>query len=412
MPLLYIVLVLQLPLGQNLLADGSQAYLDFSPEHSLGYPFFLKIIRFFSTAPLIVAYVQLGLFALALLHLSVTLFRVTASHFLGVSVALLVALNPFVLEYHFRLSTDSLFVTTSLLTLSFLLSCFRRARFLNLSGFGAMIGIGLSLQPYGLAHVLLLFIAAPLNRKKNYCSFPKALLIPLTLCLAIVGIEVVAYNALHENHEFRPATAKIYANTILMETQQSTPYAPKDPRTAIWHKIEHDLAPVRTEIWQTAASKDRQQLLGQHIEESGQDFAVNAMTQAAFLLGKSVDDIRMDIASARIVQDPLAFLFITVEHYRSIWVEPFALHYAVLLLTAATSFIGLWMWVKGAAFNAPCAIAVYGALMIQGHALIYAHSGLGHGTLITLFSPVITLIILGLVLGFYFCFINPLRRET
>ncbi|SCA55845.1 membrane hypothetical protein [Candidatus Terasakiella magnetica] len=410
-PLAFIAISVLLLNPQNLLVEDSQTFLDFSANHSLGYPVFLKLIQLFSADNHVISYVQIALFSLALVHISIGIFKITTNHLFGILSVVLLCTNPFTLDIHYKLSPDSLFLSLSLLMIGFIISAYRYANFLNLLGFGLSLGLCMVIQPYGLAYLPLILFVAPMVTLKNHCSLAKAFLLPALACLALTISEATMYKALHEGQDFRPATQHIYGNALLMETTQSSPYATQDPRTGIWEKIETDLRPVRTEIWGLETHEERSALLLKQLDQLKDSFAINAMTQASFLLDKSVDDIRMDIASSRIIQAPLAYFRIMIEHYRSIWKEPYGLSYVILIISALTVLMGLWMWITRTAFNGPFALSFCSAFGLQSHIFLLAHTGVGHAGPLVFLSPLIILMVIGLFFSFYISFINPLRTN-
>jgi len=407
LPLSVALFLTFLPLKKWVAVSGTQAFLNFSSIHSVGYPFFLAFLEGASLSPLQIATLQAWFYALAVFSLALGIFRVSANHFFALLTALCLSLNPFILNTHFMLLPDSVFISLMIFAVGFLLHALASAGFLSLIAFGLSIGFAASLQPYGLAYLPLILLAAPLFTRRNHCSLLKAFLLPAITCAAILTLESTAYHTLNEDHEFSPAAPHIFANTVLMPGKQASPYAPKDPRTTIWEKIETDLAGIRQEIWNTESFQARKKLLHSQTRYVSRNFAPDFLEEAGAMLGKTTDDIRMDIATSRIVQAPLSFAKITFTHYRAIWSSSNMLSYPFWALSLFTVIFGLWAWLRGAAFNGPFALAFCCAFGLQAQTLLSAHNGLGPDNPLMFLSPLLTLNLLGLVLGFYSAFINP-----
>jgi uncharacterized Tic20 family protein len=399
------------PLRAWVMVEGSQSFVDFAAQHSLGYPIFLALISLITPERFDVAYVQVWIYSLAVFALSLAIFRVSTNHFFAVLSAVCLCFNPFMLMAHFTILPGSLFMSASLFALAFFLHAIARPGIFVLFGFGLSLGFAIVLCPYGLAYLPLILVAPSLVRRKNHCSFAKAFFVPVLACIGLLSVESNVYYNLHNGRDYHPAASALFASAALMDSEQSSPYASRDPRTALWDRIEQDLKAIRTEIWQADLFSTRKDLLHSQQRYVGQDFAINALTQAGFLLDKSVDDIRLEIATARIIQAPLAFLEITINHYRGIWTSDNMLSYPFWILSLLTVLAGIWSWVKGAAFNGAFALAFFSAFMVQGQTILTAHIGIGPEKPLMFFSPLLNLVVIAILLGVYMTFINPPRTN-
>ncbi|WP_419798471.1 MAG: hypothetical protein ACNI26_01920 [Terasakiella sp.] len=411
LPFTIALLLTFFPLNQEVMIEGSEAFFNFSPAHSLGYPIFLAFLSLISPEHMDIAYLQVWIYAFTVFVLALGIYRISTNHFFALLCVLCLLLNPFILNTHFAIQPDSLFISTSLMIFGFLLHAIASHGFFALFGFGISIGVAITLCPFGMAYLPLLIIAPTLFLRKNHCSFTKAFLVPALSCIALISLEASSYHTLHNNQEYTPAAANVFASAALMNSNQQSPYASKDPRTALWEKVEQDLQSIRNEIWQEDDFRTRSKLLLSQQQYVSNDFAINALTQAGFMLDKSVDDIRMDIASSRIVQDPLAFLEITLTHYRRIWASDNMLSYPFWAISLLTSLIGLWFWIRGKSFNGAFALAFISAFAVQCQTILSAHIGIGPANPLMFFSPLLSLNVVGLLLGFYMAFINPPRTN-
>ncbi len=382
----------------------------FSPEHSLAYPVFLWISDLLSPSHNYVVFSQIWLYAIGVFYLCIGIYRVSANHLLAFLCAFVLCLNPFALADLKNLSGDAFSLIVSIWMLGFILSGVRCAGFLNLFGFGLCLGVVLCTEPYNLIYLPLLLICAPLFVRRNHCSFLKAFLLPGIVCAALLSLEASTYASLNPEREYRPATPSIFARAVLMETEQPSPYAPKDPRTRIWKTIEQDLKLLRNGIWRADFAQRMDSLKGAE-EAIAADFELDAMAQAGLLLNKTADQIRMDITSSRIIQDPLAYAKISWSHYRDFWTRTSLIAPVLGVISLLTCLVGLWYWFARTIFNGPFTLALVVAFMLQGQSLVFACTGVGPAMALVVNSPLFALLIVSLLAGFYSAFISPPRTD-
>lgn len=411
LPFLVAAYLTWMPLFKPLLGTDSQAYLDFSALFPLGYPVFLVLAEALFRDSYGIIYAQIWLFAFACFYLSLSIRKNTDSHFIGIIISLPVLLNPLVWQSHYTILPHSFFLSFSLLALGFFISAFGRAWFFNLFAFGLFVGLCITLETFGWAYAVLLFVAAPLIARKNNCSIFKAFLLPFVVAVLLVSLETATHKAVHESHTDKPHAPHVFISAILMETEQESPYAEKDPRTLIWNMVEKDLAEARADIWQSPDFSSRIEKLRTYESQLRDSFALRELNGAAALLIKTPNDIRMDIASSRIVQDPLAFFYITFDHYRALWHADPMITYPLWGMTVLCVLFGFWFLMIGTPFNAMFALAFVSSLVLQAQTLWIAHVGVGPSQIVSLLSPFLSICFLSIILGFYIAFVNPLRND-
>ncbi|MDV7341194.1 hypothetical protein RYZ26_16420 [Terasakiella sp. A23] len=411
LPILVAAYLTWMPWSVPVTLSESFSYIEFSAQHSLGYPVFLNLFELISPERSNVILAQIWIFAFAVFYLSLSVRKNTDSHLLGIIIALPVLFNPFILSTHYTILPHSLFISFSVLTVAFFLSAFGRAWFFNLFGLGTSIGLCIILECFGWVYLVVMILAAPLIARHNQCSYAKAFILPLFFCLALTSLEGATHKALHETKNDRPHAPHIFANAALMETHQTTPYAEKDPRTLIWDMIEKDLDEKRQDIW-TSKNFDERIVKLQSIQSDVEDyFADYQITEAAQLLDKTPNELRLDLAHARIIQDPLAFMQMMVDQYRRLWHGERMITYPLWGLTFITLLIGLWCLLTGSPFNAMFAGAFISATIMQCLTLWIAYTGLGPTNIVTLLSPLFSICFLSIILGFYIAFVSPLRHD-
>ncbi|WP_417795134.1 hypothetical protein [Terasakiella pusilla] len=412
LPILLAVYLSWMPFSEPILNEVSLEYLRFSEAYPLGYPVFLNVIELFSLNRMWVVHAQIWFFAFSVFYLSLSIFKNTNNNLHSLLISLPILFNPYSLSVHYAILPQSLFLSFSLLALAFFISSFGRCWVLNLAGFGFSIACCILLEANGWAYLILLLFAAPLIARKNNCSFAKVFFIPAVVCTLFVTIESTTHSAVHERSTDKPHAPHVFFGAALMDTTQDSPYAEKDPRTVIWSLIETELANVRAEIWQTASFDDRLSLLNYHKQLIKNGFAQQEISQAAQLLEKSENEIRMDIANARIIQDPLAFLKITWDHYRALWHVDYRLTYPLWIISVLTLLIGLWCLLSGVKFNPMFALAFICACALQSQTLWIAHVGIGPAHIVTQLGSLLSTLFIALLIGFYIAVVSPLRNDA
>lgn len=410
-PLLFAGFFIWMPLHVPLYNIYSQSYIDFAPSHNLIYPIFLSLINGLFGDYELIPSIQVAFFALSCFYLSLNVHRNTNNIIFGFLAGWIALFNPIIWEQFFTISPYAFFISLSLLMIGYLLSAMSRPNFLSLAGFGICIGLCIGLLPLGWSYLPLILICAPFFSKKRSYSFFKAFFIPAILCTLLILFESSVARSVHYQSQDQSSAPHFFASAALMDSQQFTPYAPMDPRTEVWNKLEKEIAPVRNQIWQTTDFEEREILLKRAMKQT-YGFAAPDLAQTGMILDKSANEIRMDIATARIVQDPFAFLEITVDYYRSLWSLDNKITYPFWAFTLLCTVIGLWHWLKRTRFNPLFAACFISSLAIQGLTIWIAHTGLGPDNVVALLSPYLNLSLCSALFGFYTSFINPIHQDA
>lgn len=437
--------------GQELLLADSSSYIYFSELRSLAYPLFLNTVSFISSDLISIAYAQVWLFALSVFFLSLALRKIGSNNWFGLFVSLSLCLNPYSLDLHFQILPHSFLISLNLLMFSCLIYSFAKARLRTLFGFGFFIGLIISTTPMGWAYLSLILFSSLLIAQQNKASRLKTFFIPLCATLLIVTFENTTYSTLHPYAETSPLPAQLFSKASLMEANEPSPYAEKDPRTTIWHMIENDLTAVRIIIWDAPNFATRNDFLMRYEAFLATSFAQDTINSASEILEKSKDDIRMDIASSRIIQNPGAFLSIAFEHYRSLWTmhaishpndvqqvndyrkknSPYPLInqdslpqeansiaaiqqpvlYGFWLLSFLTLLFGLFAMSNRVPFSALFSTSFICALLVHAQTSWIALTTVGTAEAMLTLSPLLIIGSVCLVLSFYCAFFSPIRTD-
>ncbi len=397
------------PANTPMMAENSGSYLNFSDIHALGYPFFISLTGLFNESPEAIILAQIWFFAFALTCLSLSIRRVSGNSWLALLSILSISFNPFLQVYHYSIQPYSLFLSFSLIMMSALIFAFGQARFRSLFCFGLFLGLCITVNDFGWGFLILIFFAAPILASQKNCTFFKAFLVPLIMVTVVVLFEATTYTTLHERDRENQVASHLFVRSAMMQSHQTSPYAGKDPRTVIWAKIETDLQDKRESVWALEDFTTKENQLIQSEEEIRLSFAPKEFEFAQTVLDKSRLDIEMDIASSRIIQDPLAFLEISVIHYQGLWESEEMITYAFWLITMAIVLFSLWNLIAFKTFNGAFAASFICALGVQMQTMWVAITGLGPESVVLFLSPFLSLSLCFIIIGVYVTFINPIH---
>jgi hypothetical protein len=335
--------------------------------------------------------------------------KVSASNWLAILTTATVCLNPLILPYQFSIQPFSLFLTFTLFMTAALIMAVGCAGFFNLLFFGFFMGLSITVLDLGWGFLGLIFFAALLIARQREGRFLKAIMIPVIGLALPVVTETITYGNIHNTEKDSPFASLLFIKASLMESEQSSPYADKDPRTHIWSMIEYDLLPARNKIWQNKDFTSKENLL---LETEGRlldNFALTELQFAQTVLERPLDDVRLDIATSRIIQDPIAFIKICIVHYQGLWESEEWISYVFWFFTLGICLISFWHLLIGSPFNGAFGASFMCAAALQLQSWWVAVTGLGPDNIVVYLSPFLTLSICSLLIAFYVTFINPIH---
>jgi hypothetical protein len=411
LPLSVMVYLYLIPMSGAILTDSTNLHLNFEPQVTLGYSLFLGLFSPFDHSLLFIITVQVFLYVMGVYLVGLGILKISDSHAFAATSLVLLLINPPILSALFLIDPAALYLSLLIVMLGFYISALNSAAFGNLFGFGTTAGCLAAIFPSGLSFGILLVLALPFYVKKYKCSMAKAFLIPLICFASITVLEAVTFHSLHEKSDYRPSAKFLFANSALMNADLNTPYAEQDPRTFIWERLENDLSEIQSSIWQGDPSETAPNLV-QETRRLENTLEASALEETAILLGKTPNDIRIDIALARMIQSPVAYLETAWVRYHYIWSQEGPFSQAIQWISLISFIIFIWLWLGGHPFSPAFALCFAASFILQSHIIIQAFLGLEQYLPIYMLRPISILFLISLLLGFFNIFIRPKHNHA
>ena len=302
------------------LAPDSSSYLSFAPTRPLGYPLFLDLFR--TSSGLInlelVIVSHWCVFLIANLVL-VQVLRRLVGPILAFLVMIILTANPFLIEYHQKVLTESLFISACILVVAMVYHLLNGVTIGKLAAYAAICCLAYWLRPVALALPALLIVLIPLlwsQYKQHFAKHTIALLAPLVIFIAIdtLGMQIVHGDAPTEslivNHAFGKAA---------LVSDDAYPQYPvrEDPRKQVEHALEQGFAGVR-QVIENAPNTPVAMFLSSNYEVFAQ---YQLARQPEFQL-QSIPNLRSlqyEVAISRLTRNPGQYLKLVWLNFNSCW---------------------------------------------------------------------------------------------
>ena len=319
-PALYALLALVQTPPEPILFPDSPGYLEFSALRTAGYPIFLKGVTalFGDVSP--VPAIQVLTFAWSAWFFGISVRRLTGRSWSAALILLGTLGNPFLVEYHHAILTDSLFTTLALVILALLIRTVKDGRLSRLAWCGLVVGLMIALRPVGYAWAafalfFLLVLGRKLGMSKNVLQVGGKFLVPILLC---VVAESITY---HQFHESRSTLFPhfVFAKGALVEgcAAGSCDHPLDEESLKVNAFIESDLAPVRAFI----AGLETTDLVNSFLapyEVFIQFTYVRIFAKRSGLPPLS-PHVMMQVGRKRLLENPGGYLRLAWYHYVSMW---------------------------------------------------------------------------------------------
>jgi hypothetical protein len=289
--------------GAPVLEPDSASYLETASFRPGGYPLLLHVIGAQGALTM-----QPVLAALALTYLGFEVLCATRS-VLAAGVAMLaIALNPFLLAYHYRIMPDSLYVSLLMIFLALIVRFVPKRSIAAIASASAVAGAMIAVRSAGWFALPLLPLAVLMMRSKVHSS--RALLAAAVApLLLIAGLDSGVRTLLSHGDSTSLLSYSLYGKAGLIEAPPSP--EPSQPAVA----LERAFAPVRELI---AASPGG--AIARYLTINYESCIANACSA---LLGVDPSSPQaIAAARARVLANPLGFLHVAWRNYRALW-SPF-----------------------------------------------------------------------------------------
>jgi len=233
----------------------SAGYLAFRPYRSVGYPLFLALMQWIDLSIGMICRVQLTIYLAASLFFVREVYRTTGRVVPASAITLLLWLAVPALAYHYRIMSESLFMSLQLVALGFFLRTFRNGNPLDLGLAALAIGAAYAVRPSVVALMPLLPVALILAWHKLEGKRWAALAFMLAGLAIMIGGERGIYIAVHGAGERSSLLGPhLFGKAAMLDTDRDLTAEELDGLTdeqqGLLQLLEKDYAPVRRFIWQ------------------------------------------------------------------------------------------------------------------------------------------------------------------
>ena len=278
----------------------SGSYLAFASYRPAGYPLLLALMG--EQGALVV---QPVLAALALTYLGWELLVLTRSALMSCATMLAIALNPFLLVYHYKIMSDSFYASLLMVLLGLLVHLVRKPSLGILSTASLVAGAMIAVRSAGVFVVPLMALAAFMLHSKVHSRM--ALLAAAVVPLLLVAItENLVRNVEHRGEVVSVLGVTLYGKAGLIEAPPSNDQSP------LVIALERTYAPIRELI---AASPSA--AIARYLTVN---YEVCIEYSCSNLLGiDTASSAALQAARARIAANPLGYLQLSWRHYAALW---------------------------------------------------------------------------------------------
>lgn len=193
-------ITLALPPYYPLLQPDSAGYLAFDSSRTAFYPLFLRALEGGGLNPNQITYLQFGIFHIALVFLLLALLRANCRKSYLVLFSAALGANIGFSSVHWTILTESIYLSLSLLMLSFLLDYLRTGSIRFAAATALMIGLLYGIRPSAITLVPMLFIVLRLKwHKRDHRSWILLSIVAASLAVGPI-LEAIAFRVEHGNN--------------------------------------------------------------------------------------------------------------------------------------------------------------------------------------------------------------------
>ncbi|WP_181905393.1 hypothetical protein [Aestuariispira insulae] len=305
----------------------SSSYIHFSDVRNVGYPYFIHGLFSLGGDLRTVVIAQHLLLVPATIYLTFSVLKLTDSNWMAASVALLVLLNPFTIQFHNQILTESLFFSLSVIFLAALCQVSHNGDLRHAVVMGGALALAIAIKPIAYAFLpiipMMLWINWPLLKSRPV----KFLLYALMPVVAGLIAENLAHHYRH-GQEARISLAPIhlFAKGSLVASNGENPFEADDPAYQLWQVVERDFAPVRDLIRSSPTLPAESYLSAKYEVFAQYQFARQEIAQAADSAGISSSEMMKKVGVERLLQNPLGYVRLVALNFYSVWTFYVASH--------------------------------------------------------------------------------------
>ncbi len=290
-----------------IMEPDSPSYLAFASFRSAAYPLFLKLVGAEGALT-----VQPILAALALTYLGCELLALTRSILAASGTMLAIALNPFLVVYHYKIMSESLYVSLVMVLLGLLMRLSRQPSPALAAAASLIAGVMIAVRPAGWFLLPLLLLAALMLRGRAHSTLAlaAAAVVPL---LAVTAAESSFRSAWHHGNVVSLLNVALYGKAGMIE---APPSGEQSPAVAA---LEQSYAPIRRIVAMSPDAAIERFLVVNY--ETCIEYSCSSSLGIS-----SASDASRRAALQRIAANPYGFLALAWRHYTGLWTGNSASH--------------------------------------------------------------------------------------
>lgn len=317
---LYAIAACLAPRYFPLVEPDSNGYLDFTNNRTAFYPLFIRLCRALGLSLDQIAYLQVALFAAALVVLLLALMRAGVPRLLVAGFVAALAANTYFPSFHWTIMTESLFCSVGVLAFAACLDFFRTGRVRMLALFSLGVAVMAGIRPIGLALLPLVFVAAWLVARRSAAS-RGMLLLAVILPMAVgVATEIAARRIEHggDQSSVLPNALTGKAGMLMQrDTQFSGPQA--EALNRLGRRLYEIYVPVHRFLDGVPSVAARPILTAGYEAVAHFQLLVPELDDWSKRTGTTTDQLRNELARQAILQNIPGYTRLTLIHYFGQW---------------------------------------------------------------------------------------------
>ncbi|MCW0233360.1 MAG: hypothetical protein OJJ21_07165 [Ferrovibrio sp.] len=316
LPLLaFLALANRFPIQEPLLQTDSEGYLTFSSIRTGGYPFFLALLKPFVSDLSGYIPIQLALYGFACCAFAYVFWRAYGAILPALLAEIVLLGNPLANAFHFTITTESLFLTVSVLFFAASFSALHGRHITPLICASLLAGIAVTIRPTGLALLPALAVlpfmlrSDGLGRRCLFAAMP---------CLAVLALEATYYRAHNgpDRQSLLPIVLLAKGGMVSVPDADAIIAAAPETRRALDRALETDLAKVRQLIAESPNLPATCRLIDGYEPYIQYRFA---LTERATAQAAGGTQALKDAAIARMLTAPTSYMENVWQHWLCLW---------------------------------------------------------------------------------------------
>lgn len=312
--LLGLAIWLRSPVMPDLVPD-SGIYLQFLPTVPLVYPTFVHVVGLSNLVT-----IQIAMYAFASAILAHRIAFDLGRPYFAIAATVLLFANPQLWSMLTTVMSEGLFLPIAVLWLALTVSFSATGKWGLAAGMALVAGFAVAVRPAAMPMLLLSPMLILLQHKtRHWQERIIAAGALLALSLVIVGGERIAWRTYHGQAGFTLTASHLFGKAALLPNSGPPPSTSDPVRTMVYQTLQTRYAPVR-EMLKAQHGTVGYPVLLSFYEVCAQHSCSHEMRDRMGISPREQNVIIAELAKQRIMANPLAYLSLAMDEYRSMWV--------------------------------------------------------------------------------------------